>query len=58
MTEQVPKYTPPAKPGEPWDRRYPRFWWDVRRHEVSKAALARAFAILERGPKPPATESK
>lgn len=59
MTEQqLPKYEPPAKPGEPWNRSYPRSWWDDPTKRPSEAALARAFAILERGPKPPATETK
>lgn len=52
MTEQVttrPPYEPPAKPGETWNREYPRSWWDNRyKHgKPSQAALNRAYQKLE-----------
>ncbi len=40
-------YTPPAEPGEPWNRSYPRAWWDNRdRNGPSRPALNRAYDRL------------
>ena len=45
MSIAIP-YVPPAKPGEQWNRLYPRSWWTANQGKPSQAALNRAYELL------------